>query len=535
VGLNGPKKPWRELAIALFCAVLIFGFWGTAVSTSWARIAALETIEPYGFAVHEQLLFNFSKTGDFFQTIHLGYDDTWTWSGHRALTLPINGLLYGLSPSPLWLSKIQIFWVLSGVIPAAWLGRHHLKSTWGIALGAFFYLICPATIALALQDYQDLVLATPCLMWTLCAMQAKHWRWVLAGAIVGCLPREECVPLVLAAAMVSFPGTKRAWFRNMGIAAGVAVLYTLALTVLFPLAESQHDMPLVNAFRQVFQWPPQLFLDGWPYLGEFYSLLWAPLGLLALLAPELILPGVALIFLHMTIPWGHGVDRSWGGHIHHMGPVLPFFIAGAILGSCRLINWIQGIKKRPRNSTAILCSAFLVFGLNWTHNWAQYYRLRVSPVAIEPVYTHPAWSLVQDHLSPEDIPIISSRLALAVSARKQSFTYDESLFEKAPQQGLGAGTHLIVDQRNTTVVDWGMAMTGATQVDNSGPYLLIQWAPGALDSQIPSTAPQPLQDARPWLGMPQNRGQIAGVPPRKAPPPPPGPPQGPGNRPFKAH
>jgi hypothetical protein len=365
-------------------------------------------------------------------------------------------------------------------------------------------------------------------------MQAKSWHWVFLGAVVGCLPREECVPLVLAAALVSYPGNKRAWLRNIGIAAGVGIAYTLALTLVYPLAESQHDMPLVNAFRQVFQWPPQLFLDGWPYLGEFYSLLWAPIGLVAILAPELLLPGIALVFLHMTIPWGHGVDRSWGGHIHHMGPALPFFITAAIVGSSRLLTRLKQVKNLPRHSTAILCSAALVFALNWSLNWAQYYRLRLGFGATPPAYTHPVWGLVQDNLSADDIPIISSRLALAVSSRERSFTFDESLLDKAPTQGLGAGTHLIADQRNTQLIQWALKMTGAKEVDSAGPYVLIQWADGALDNHTPRTAPQALQDVQPWPGMPQNRDQIAGVPPRKAPPPPPGPPQDGGhNGPFR--
>ena len=106
---------WREWVIGIGCLLMLLLFWGTAVSTSWARIDALQTIEPYGFAVHEQLLFNFAQHSDFFQTVHLGYDDTWTWSGHRALTLPLNGLIYGLNPTPLWLSKIQITWVIFGL------------------------------------------------------------------------------------------------------------------------------------------------------------------------------------------------------------------------------------------------------------------------------------------------------------------------------------------------------------------------------------------------------------------------------------
>jgi hypothetical protein len=376
-------------------------------------------------------------------------------------------------------------------------------------------------MALSLQDYQDLVFATPCLMWTLCAMQAKHWRWVLAGAIVGCLPREECVPLVLACAMVSYPGTRRAWFRNIGICLGVALVYVVGLSLLFPLAPSQHDMPLVNAIHQVFQWPPQLFLDGWPYFGEFYSLLWAPIGLLALLAPELILPGLGLVFLHMTIPWGHGVDRSWGGHVHHMGPALPFFTAAAILGSARLIRWVKAQSRIPKHGVLVLVGLLAAYGLHWNHNWAQHHRLRLAWTPTAPAYTHPIWSLVDEHLDPEDVPILSSNLALAVSARSRSYTYNESLFEKAPGEGLGAGTHLIVDRRNTLVLDWGMAMTGAESVAQSGPYVLIEWTSGALDQKQPARPPQVYQGLQVWPGMPQDRTVIDGVPPRKAPPPPP--------------
>ena len=176
-------------------------------------------------------------------------------------------------------------------------------------------------------------------------MQARRARWVALGALLGCLPREECVPLVVACAIVTFPGSRRIWLRNIAIATGIAVTYTLLLSALFPLAATQHDMPLVNAVAQVLQWPPQLHMDGWPYLGEFYSLLWAPIGLLAIFAPELLLPGIGVVLLHMTVPFGHGVDRSWGGHVHHMGPALPFFTAATIVGVARMLRYASRIPK----------------------------------------------------------------------------------------------------------------------------------------------------------------------------------------------
>jgi uncharacterized membrane protein len=510
------------LVLCLACAL----FWGTAVSTSWARINALETIETYGFAVHQQLLYNFAVHGDFFQTIHMGYDDAWTWSGHRSVTLVGNGLLYSLSPSALWLSKIHIAEVLAGVIPAALLGRLGLKSDWGLLLGGLLYLGAPPTLALALQDYQDLVLAAPALLVALVGFSAQRAWIVVVLALVGCLPREECVPLVVACAAIAQPPANRSRRTNLLIGLGVAALYTAVTSLAFPMANTQHDMPLQNALLGLFHWPPQIFLDGWPFLTRFYALLWAPLGFLALLSPVTLLPGVGLLLFHMTVPWGHGVDRSWGAHVHHMGPLLPFFVAATILGLCRALRWIQGARRIPvkvRTPMALaLLVGLVVYGFQWDRAWYRHYNVVAAWTPRAPAYTHPAWELVR--LLPDDaVPIVSKTVSLAVSDRSRSFTWDDSLHEKAPGTGLGAGTHLITDKRNTPVLAWAMAMEGASVLQEAGPYVLVGWNPGAVDLQVPTEVPHVLQDLAPWPGMPPHRQAIAGVPPRVAPPPPPQP------------
>ena len=55
--------------------LLMWLFWACAVSTTWARINAIQTVEPYAFAVHEQLMLNFSQDGAFSQIFenYLGY------------------------------------------------------------------------------------------------------------------------------------------------------------------------------------------------------------------------------------------------------------------------------------------------------------------------------------------------------------------------------------------------------------------------------------------------------------------------------
>ena len=85
-------------------------------------------------AVHEQLLR--CETGSWFQSVHRGYDDAWTWSGHRALTLPLSGWLYGWKPSALWLSQI-LTWCDFG-IPAGFMGQ----TARSISLGIFGVPLC---------------------------------------------------------------------------------------------------------------------------------------------------------------------------------------------------------------------------------------------------------------------------------------------------------------------------------------------------------------------------------------------------------
>ena len=59
----------------------------------------MQVVEPYAFAVYHQIVHNLAISGEFVQTIHQGYDDSWTWSGHRAPALFVVAPLYRLDPS----------------------------------------------------------------------------------------------------------------------------------------------------------------------------------------------------------------------------------------------------------------------------------------------------------------------------------------------------------------------------------------------------------------------------------------------------
>lgn len=289
---------------------------------------------------------NFDATGSFYQTIHSGYDDKWTWSGHRALTLPLMAKIYGLNPTALWLSIIQISFVSLGAFAAGALGKNAMRSPWGWVWGVTMYCATPAAIALALQDYQDLVFALPGFVFAIWCFSKGRWWLTVLGVIVGMSPREECLLMVIGLSVICVPfrGPRpkwRAWIFNMVIACSVIGYYAWWAETSYPIATSGHDMPLQNAVQSLGS--GRIHLEGWLYINRFYLFLWVPMGVFAIFCPGLALAGVALCVLHMTVPNGHGVDRSWAGHSHHMAPAAAMAVTAMTIGGARVFRWLRQV------------------------------------------------------------------------------------------------------------------------------------------------------------------------------------------------
>lgn len=515
VARPGRRRRWITYGVAVALALAAaMAFWGTATSTSWARISVLRTVEPYALAVHEQLIRNYAADGHFHQTIHRGYDDAWTWSGHRAVTLVTSSWLYPFHPSPHWLARIMILCVLLGAIPAALLGRRATDSGWGLAVGALIYLGSPAVMALALQDYQDLVFALPCLTFALWAFGGRRLWLIPVAAFVGLMPREECVPLVVLAAAVVVPpalGGRRwkRWLLNVAVTGIVAGLYTAYVAWRHPLSMmgevgGGHDTPAVNATLTAIQ---AIFTGALPGLeaeNGFYSLMFAPLGLLALASPLTALPGIALVLVHMTVPEGHGVDRLWGGHSHHMAPAMAFLVVATIQGAGRVLrgltsarwrqSWAQAGGKRGLVARAApgvgAALAIVVLGLCmwWYAGFSQWFNLVDAWWPQRPEHEHPAWVLAR--MLPDDaVPAVFLDASITVSNRGRSYTYEESLLDKVPMQGLGACTHMIVDRRDAASLAWGIAMPRVEVVEEIDDYTLLTWSPGGTDPTVPRGPP----------------------------------------------
>lgn len=522
---------WVSVAVLVLAGVL---WWGTATSTTDARIAALQPIEAPAMAVHEQLIYNFAHHGDFRQTVHWGYSDTWHWSGHRAPTLALVSWPYSLDPSASWLSHLQILGVLLGLLPAALLGRRHLRSAWGLGLGGVLYLAYPPVMALALQDYQDIVFAVPCLVFALWAFGCRSAWLVALGALVGLLPREETVMLTVACAFIAVPWQAqrpyvdlRRYVRNVLLVGLIAAAYTAWATHYFPYPEGPHANPLAAVVNGL--------LEGrdlhWPGLKTqtpgFYELMFSPAAHPAALAPLHALPGLGLLALHVQVPDMLGVDRDWGEHAHHMAPAAGFLVAAIIVGAGRTLRLIGRVPRIGHLAAGLTALGVAAWTVRFDSDWARHYNLVVSMSTEPPEWTHPLWELAE--LLPEDaVPGVPTLGAITVSNRSTSYTYDGSLVARHLDQGLGPLTHILVDERHPVVLARALAMPGAEVLAEAGPYQLVTWRRRARDRSraIALAGPEGVPPGRwpedqvhiiprlqPYVG-PFDRGSaIPGVPP----------------------
>jgi hypothetical protein len=512
----------RALGLLAGGLTLVLGWWGTADSTSRARLAALSPVESAAMAVFEQIVATYAATGRWAQTIHVGYRDAWDWGGHKALVLYLTAALYPLEPSALGLSRIQLAGVLAGAIPAAVLGRQAWGRVEGLLLGAALYLLAPAVMALALQDYQDLVFALPAVLCAAACMRSGSALWAVVGAAVLCLPREETPPMVYAVALVCPPWREgrpsEPWWRRLRWGAWLRNLVIGALVVAY--AEAWHavlvttdEASLIEGNRShLFNSQGHLNLDGWSALPTFYAVLFVPFGALGLLSPGPLLVGLAGLGLHLTVPMGQGIDRSWLGHAHHVAPVAGFLLVSAIEGAGRLLRRLEGLPL-GRLWTASALAGGLAFALVQFVRFADQQSVRLSLWSLEPAWTHPAWALAE--LVPADQGLILSRAqAIVASNRLRAWTFDDSLGDKEPRRGLGVAQHLIVRADNTCVIEDVMRMDGAEILAERDGVLLLRWSPSAVD-------PMPSQ----WIGEsracparpePGSWEPLPGVPPSRA-------------------
>ena len=505
-GKGSPRWSWLWWLLPVVAA---WAWFCTLENAALERVQTLRVVEPYSFAVFDQLVWNYAHTGRFSQTIHFGYADSWMWSGHRSPWLFAVAWLYGLDPQPLTLCRLQIAAVALGALPAFGLGWRALGGPLGGVAALVLFLGYPPLMLIALNDYQDVILGIPF------AVAAVHqaWRgstWGYLAALLGAAAAREEWVLVLPFLGLMAPGPWRRRLAWAGKGLALAALYSAALWSVGKGYQG-HDNPMVSHFSGWLReggparaWqalfgggqdaPAPLpsaagsspgatgtsWLGGfqltrsWPDVVGFYLPFLLPVHLVAILAPTALIPAAGALLVHLSAPLNAGVDTDWRGHIHHMAPVATLVVLATLLA----LGFCYRRTQRFRVLWATLAVAAVLMTVQTDLDWARRWGLHLSflPARQGPQAPVPEWALVAS-LPPRAVIATDTRASLVVSSRPLSYTYNESLEEKSGGMGLRAVGYLLVRKEHG---DWVRRAreAKATKVGETPDYLLyrLPWA-----------------------------------------------------------
>ena len=512
------KSTWWWWVLPVLAALV---WYGLLSATALNRVQSMKVTGSGSFAVFNQIFWNYSQVGQFQQTIHAGYNDDWTWGGHRAPLLFVVSLFYSLAPEPITLCRIQIAFLALGAFPAFGLGWRAFGRPLGGVAALAMYLAYPPLQVLALSDYQDLILGIPF------AILAVHqvWRgspWWFALAILGVVcSREEWI---LVAPFLGFlaPGDFRARLRWGAGGLAVVLLYfgilwsvaynkgvdyspseapfgSLREELDFPstwevalgrarkiLAPIPYNMEAARRFEEEPGFTPSDSFAGevsnysdwhstwlgrreitrtWKDGRDFYLDLGTPVHLVGVFAPAALVPAMGVLAVHLTAPLGQGVDSSWHEMCHHISPLVALLVLAAILGA----GFCYRRTAARRGLWLFLAGlgALLVVQVNL--DWGRYQNLALwgtSPPA-------PEWALVAG-LPVEAILATDMDASLIISSRPLAYTYDDSFQDKAPRRGLRAVEYLLVRRTSRGWVELARDQHRASLVAETPNYLLFR-------------------------------------------------------------
>lgn len=465
-------SPWSralDVLSLLVVAVLTWVWFCSLAARASDKVRTLSTIENYALAVHDQLIWNYAFTGEWKQFVHFGYDNAWTWSGHHSVWLFGVAWLYKLAPGPLTLCQIQIAFVALGAFGAWALGRARIGGWLGGLIGGLVWLAYPPLQAVALNDYQDLVLGMP---WAIAAIACSRFGTRVGFAIcaLACaFAREEWLVVM---AMVSFtgPGSLRTKLKEGLI--GLAVLAPYALFLATHRAKSTgHDTPMLSQIQGMLTGEIPITRTRADF-DNFYRVFFSPVQYLGLFAPLTLLLSAPALWFHATAPNNGGVDTTWSGHIHHLAPIATLLAAAAIEGMGTLVRWV---RFRPRwQGLLVLIAA--VAPMWWTvpllKNVLRWNNLRtewtLTPRTDPP--DAPEWALIA--ATPPDAAICTDTIgSILVSSRERSYTYNESLNDKEPQRGIAACDYILVRRSDASWVSRAKAARASELIGETRNYL----------------------------------------------------------------
>jgi uncharacterized membrane protein len=288
----------------------------------------------------------------------------------------------------LGLGALPVYWIARRAFrqcTPAWLGE------WVPPLFAFVYLMFPALQAANVADFHaDPFIVAP-LLFAFWYATERRYRAMWAWATVALLVKENLPTLVLMLGLFlmifggragTSPETRAAArarrLHAAGLmAAGLAWFYVATYLIVAPLAREVYGTPGPVYMAHRYTWLEGGLAGGWEMLRQPERLsylveLLAPVGWLALLAPQVMLLGLPVLAANFISDF----PGQYSGQQHYTAPLVPVLVVAAVYGARRLYDWVapacanHGGRHRQRRRAVVLAALaiwLLVWSLGFHH------------------------------------------------------------------------------------------------------------------------------------------------------------------------
>jgi uncharacterized membrane protein len=317
-------------------------------------------------------------------------------------------------PSPDVLLVSQAIAVALGALPVYWLARKHLESERAGIGFALAYLLYPPTQWLTLNEFHPVALACPLLLFAVWYLDEARLLPFALCSLLAATTKEE-IAFVVAGLGLWWALARRRWLEGAAIAAAGVAVSAIAIEVVIPHFNRAGSSSFFTRYSEVGGSPGGILhtavTDPWKIVTTavtgrglgYLARLFLPLGLLAVLAPLLLLAAVPELAINLL----SAATTQTSIRFHYTAGLIPVLVAAAVFGAARLT------RARPHRGAAI-ASAALVLALVSNYALGPIPLWRYLPGG-EQAQAHAAEVTGHDRIAAAALRLIPSRAVVSAT------------------------------------------------------------------------------------------------------------------------
>ena len=264
-------------------------------------------------------------------------------------------------PSPDMLLLAQAVAVALGALPVYWLARKHLGTERAGLAFALAYLLYPPTQWLTLNEFHPVALACPLLLFAIWFLdEGRLIPFALCG-LVAATTKEE-IGFVVAGLGLWWALARGRRLEGLAILAAGAAVALIAIEVVVPHFNRAGSSSFFARYSEVGGSPGGIVHTAvtkpWKLVTTavtgrglgYLARLFLPLGLLALLAPLLLLAAIPELAINLL----SAATTQTSIHFHYTAGLIPVLVAATIFGAARLA------RSRPHRAAPLATGALVL-------------------------------------------------------------------------------------------------------------------------------------------------------------------------------